>query len=153
MSPFLAGARILVLGYGNPARGDDGLGPALIERLRGRVPKNVTLDSDYQLNIENAEAAARHDVVIFCDAAAEGPDPFSFTELEPREGTRFTSHSVSPEGVLHLARSCFGASPRGFLLGIRGRDYEAFEEHLTAEAAANLEAAAAFLEERLGGHG
>ncbi|WP_022948171.1 homospermidine synthase [Methylohalobius crimeensis] len=30
------GVKVLVLGYGNPGRGDDGLGPALVERLESR---------------------------------------------------------------------------------------------------------------------
>ena len=34
--PVLRGKTVIV-GMGNPLRGDDGFGPALIERLRGKV--------------------------------------------------------------------------------------------------------------------
>jgi Ni,Fe-hydrogenase maturation factor len=60
--------------------------------------------------------------------------------------TSHTSHFMTPGQVLGLARSCFGATPRGFLLGIRGRALEGFEEGLSPEAHADLEAALAHLQ-------
>jgi hydrogenase maturation protease len=35
--------RVLVIGVGNPMRGDDGIGPAAVEALRGRVPQDTVL--------------------------------------------------------------------------------------------------------------
>lgn len=35
--------RVLVIGVGNPLRGDDGIGPAAVEALRGRVPQDTVL--------------------------------------------------------------------------------------------------------------
>ena len=35
--------RVVVIGVGNPLRGDDGAGPAVIEALRGRVPDGTLL--------------------------------------------------------------------------------------------------------------
>ncbi|MFJ9346400.1 hydrogenase maturation protease [Streptomyces sp. NPDC101237] len=35
--------RIVVTGVGNPLRGDDGIGPAVVEALRGRVPGGTEL--------------------------------------------------------------------------------------------------------------
>ncbi|GGN88266.1 hypothetical protein GCM10011579_081880 [Streptomyces albiflavescens] len=35
--------RIVVIGVGNPLRGDDGVGPAVVEALRGRVPDDIAL--------------------------------------------------------------------------------------------------------------
>ncbi|MGW2747379.1 hydrogenase maturation protease [Streptomyces sp. NPDC001450] len=35
--------RIVVIGVGNPLRGDDGAGPAVVEALRGRVPDDTVL--------------------------------------------------------------------------------------------------------------
>ena len=69
---------VLLLGYGNPGRLDDGLGPALAARVEALALPGVTVQADYQLCLEDAEAAARHDVVIFADAAASGAEPFSF---------------------------------------------------------------------------
>ncbi|MFF9391334.1 hydrogenase maturation protease [Streptomyces griseoluteus] len=35
--------RVVVVGVGNPLRGDDGVGPAAVEALRGRVPDDTVL--------------------------------------------------------------------------------------------------------------
>ncbi|MFJ9712751.1 hydrogenase maturation protease [Streptomyces sp. NPDC101234] len=35
--------RVVVIGVGNPLRGDDGIGPAVVEALRGRVPDDTVL--------------------------------------------------------------------------------------------------------------
>ncbi|UXY25250.1 hydrogenase maturation protease [Streptomyces sp. HUAS TT20] len=35
--------RVVVTGVGNPLRGDDGAGPAVVEALRGRVPDDIVL--------------------------------------------------------------------------------------------------------------
>jgi hydrogenase maturation protease len=35
--------RVLVIGVGNPLRGDDGIGPAAVEALQGRVPQDTVL--------------------------------------------------------------------------------------------------------------
>ena len=94
--------RILVYGYGNPGRQDDGLGPALVERLEGEHIPGVATDSNYQLQVEDAVAVSQSDTVIFVDAAASGDEPFTFSEVKPSSETTFTTHSVSPGSVLAL---------------------------------------------------
>jgi hydrogenase maturation protease len=133
--------RILVVGYGNPARGDDGLGPELAGRLEALAIPGVTVDADYQLSVEHAALAAEHDVVVFADATARGDAAFTFAPIAPSAGTAFCAHAVTPAQVLGLAASCFGAAPSGYLLGIRGHVLEGFGEGLTCEARAGLEAA------------
>ena len=60
--------KVLLIGYGNPGREDDGLGPALAEAVAAMGLEQVTIESCYQLAVEHAEQAARHAVVIFADA-------------------------------------------------------------------------------------
>jgi len=135
--------RILVIGYGNPGRRDDGLGPALAARLEALGLPGVTVESDYQLSIEHAERAARHDIVVFADAAADidGHAPFYLRSVQPAPDAFHFSHSVSPQAVLHLAAQCFDSRPRGWLLGIRPVDLDSFAEGLTPQAQTNLGAA------------
>lgn len=140
--------RILVIGYGNPGHRDDGLGPAFVARLEALGLAGVTVESDYQLSIEHAQLVAQHDSVVFADAAADikGDAPFYLRPVQPAFDTACFSHSVSPQAVLHLAGQFFGASPSGWLLGIRPADIDSFAEGLTPEAEANLIAAlSAFL--------
>lgn len=141
--------RTLVIGFGNPGRLDDGLGPALAQALEGLCVPGLTIDSDYQLTVEDAATAAEHDIVIFVDAALSGPEPFSVDRVEPRTDLGFTSHGVEPAAVIGLAGDLFGAEPRGYVIGVRGYEFDEFGEKLSERARANLEAARAFLADAL----
>jgi len=140
---------VLLIGYGNPGRLDDGLGPALAAAASGMKLPGLTVDSDYQLTVEDAEAAARHDVVIFADAADAGPEPFVFRELTKTEDCSFSTHSVKPEEVLGLARRLFKARTRAYVLAIRGYEFNEFDERLSEGARENLAKAQRFLEREL----
>jgi hydrogenase maturation protease len=140
--------RILILGYGNPGRQDDGLGPAAIAEIESMGLPNVTAFDNYQLNIEDAVDVAAHDIIWFVDAARIGASPYSVRTVSPSPGIEFSSHIVRPEAILAIARQCYGAAPRAFLLAIRGYEFE-FIEALTPAAKDNLEAALAMLTERM----
>ena len=72
---------------------------------RPTPPFGLTVDSDYQLQVEDAAEVARHDRVLFVDADRAGEAPFRFRRLEPAAGVpSFTTHSVPPGELLALAR-------------------------------------------------
>ena len=73
----------LLIGYGNPGRGDDGLGPALVEGLERVGTEELELISDYQLTVDLAFDLAPFETVIFADAAMTGAAPFSFDAVSP----------------------------------------------------------------------
>jgi hydrogenase maturation protease len=139
---------ILIYGYGNPGRQDDGLGPALVDRLENERIPGVATDSNYQLQIEDAVALSQSDMVIFVDAAENGDAPFTFTELEPSNEITFTTHSVSPGSVLALCNEMYRKTVRAYVLAIRGYGWE-FIEELTPVAEKNLEEAYRFLREKI----
>ena len=58
----------------------------------------------------------------------------------------FTTHEMSPASVLALAEELYGKAPAGFLLKIRGLEWD-FAEGLSAAAVANLEFAKRLLRE------
>ncbi|MCL4221246.1 MAG: hydrogenase maturation protease [Phycisphaerales bacterium] len=135
----------LVIGYGNPGRRDDGLGPCAAEAVElARIP-GVDVLSDYQLNVEHAADVSAHDVVVFIDAAVGTTGPCFLRRLLPRSFGTFSTHTMRPEAVLALAQDIFGWSGRAFLLGIRGYAFEDFGEDLSTQAAENLERACALL--------
>jgi hydrogenase maturation protease len=140
--------RILVLGYGNPGRQDDGLGPAAVAELEKFEWPNLTAFDNYQLNIEDAMEVAAHDVVWFVDAAKTGLSPYAVHGVSPAANIEFTSHLVRPEAILAIASQYYGASPQAFVLAIRGYEFE-FIEALTPRATDNLRAALAMLTERI----
>jgi len=142
--------RTLVLGIGNPGRRDDGLGAAAIERLRRLRLKNVTVDANYQLNIEDALACAGHEVVVFVDAARGLRRPFAVSTLEPAAAVPALSHALSPAAVLAVTAELYGRRPEARLLAVRGHDFSV-GEGLTRRAEADLDQAVIFLDAFLKG--
>lgn len=136
---------ILVIGFGNPGRCDDGLGPALADRIAELGLPGVTVESDYQLTVEDADAVARHAITVFADADVEGPGPFRFAPVHAGGTVGVSSHDVEPEEVVALAECLFRTRVRAYLLRIRGYEFGRFEELLSEAAAANLGAATAFI--------
>jgi hydrogenase maturation protease len=147
-TPKCGQPNVLVLGYGNPGRQDDGLGPALAAAIDELGLPNLTAFDNYQLNIEDAIDVAAHDVVWFVDAAKNGPSPYAVRDVSPASAVEFTSHIVRPEAILAIARQCYGGEPQAFLLAIRGYEFE-FIEALTPGATDNLRAALSMLTDRI----
>ena len=87
--------RVLVLGYGNPGRQDDGLGPAAAAGIDTLGWPNLTAFDNYQLNIEDALDVAAHDVVWFVDASKTCPSPYEVHEVVPSLTIDFTSHLLA----------------------------------------------------------
>ena len=143
--------RILLIGYGNPGRRDDGLGPGLIERLEYDPIPAVVLDADYQLTVEHAWDLSQYPMAIFADAVVSGEGPYFFRPLQPDAPISFSTHSVSPGAVLHMAREMFDATTEVYVLGIRGYEFEEIAEGLTERAQQNLDCAEAFIRKQLAG--
>lgn len=131
----------VVIGYGNPGRLDDGLGPALAEAVEREAIVGVEALTDYQLSAEHAAEIAPHGVVVFADAAGAGAGPFFLRRLLPRAAHAFSTHAMRPEAVLALAERTVGWRGEAYLLGIRGYAFNAFGEGLSGPARENLLAA------------
>lgn len=138
-------APVLVIGYGNPGRGDDGLGPAFAESLEELNIEGVRVEASYQLTVEDAAALAVHEVVLFVDAAMEGPEPFRLERIRPRFSAGFSTHHIDPPALLAMARELFGATAEAYVLAIRGYEFDDFGEALSEHATANLGAALEFV--------
>jgi len=135
---------MLLIGYGNPGRGDDGLGPAFSENIAARALAGLDVDTDYQLVAEHALAVSEHDLVVFADAEIGGADAFSFREIAPGAPEVLGSHSLVPETVLALCETLYGRRPKAYVLGISGYEYGEVKEGLSERASANLADAEAF---------
>ena len=140
---------IRLIGYGNPGRGDDGLGPALAGRLADATGLAVT--TEYQLTVDHALLIADATKVIFADALLRAVAPFEFTPITPSTSHDVTSHSLSPEAVLALCKTLYGRAPEAFVLGIAGHAFGEVSEGLSPQARTNLSLAEAFLRDLLAG--
>ncbi|NVK20370.1 MAG: hydrogenase maturation protease [Methylocystaceae bacterium] len=143
--------KTLVIGYGNPARQDDGLGPALAERIVRMNLPGVDVEIDYQLNVEHCDGLSAYEQVIFIDAHMDGVVPFSFLEVAAGAPSGLSSHSVSPQTIVYLAKQLFGAAPTFYVLAIAGYLFDQIEEKLSSRAVENLNAAETFLTDYLTG--
>jgi hydrogenase maturation protease len=150
-APSPAVAPTLVFAVGNPSRGDDALGPLLLERLRALMLPDVELLEDFQLQPEHALDLAGRDAVVVVDADTSGPEPFCFTAVAPGADRSVTTHALSPAALLDVYRRVVDAPlPPTWLLAIRGHAFE-LGAPLSAQAAANLDAATAMLSAWLDG--
>ena len=131
---------VLVLGIGNPSRGDDALGHAFVERLARALPPGVEVLTDFQLQIEHALDLVGRTRVVFVDASyAEG---VSLRPAFPRADVAAQTHALSPEAVLEVHRQVVGPPPEAFVLAIGGVSFELGDD-LSPVARGNLEQALA----------
>lgn len=135
---------MLLIGYGNPGRGDDGLGPAFSQAMAVRALPGWEVDTDYQLVAEHALAVSHHDLVVFADAEIGGKAAYSFRPVRRGAPHGLGSHSLVPETVLALCDTLYDARPRAYVLGITGRDFGNMKEGLSKQAEANLAEAERF---------
>lgn len=145
--------KLLLYGYGNPGRQDDGLGIALAKEIdlwaRERFPGKVEVDTNYQLNIEDAEKISHYQMVIFADASQESIESFTFTPVAPSKATiEFTMHAMSPSYIVHLCEDLFQKQPDCFLLHIKGYEWE-MKEGLSEDAQNNLQTSIQFLKRKI----
>lgn len=137
--------RVLLLGYGNPGRGDDGLGPALVETVAPNFPQVAAVVA-MQLQPEHVLELANCDLALLADAGTDIPSPFTFEHLSPRRDLSAFSHSLSPWALLAVYQETLKAPPpSAFLLTIAGARFD-FGEGLSQRAQQNLEAALVFVE-------
>lgn len=141
----MPGLSILVYGYGNPGRRDDGLGVLFAEHIEKLALPHVKVETNYQLNAEDALEAAQHDVVIFADASYNEGDSFRFSRLLPAHEVAFTTHAMSPGSVLALCQELYDKRPDAYLLELRGYEWE-MGEGLSEEGTRVLSTAVAFME-------
>jgi hydrogenase maturation protease len=138
------GAGVLVFGYGNPSRGDDALGPLLIERLEsllGKANNGVECLTDFQLQIEHALDLRGRRRVLFVDAHVDCEPPWRLTRLRPERDASYSTHAISPSAVLRVYQDYFDEQPPpSFLLGIRGERFE-LGEPLSPAATRHLDEA------------
>ncbi len=139
---------LLVIGVGNPSRGDDALGPLAIERLAALNPPGVELIVDFQLQVDHALDLLGREEVVFVDASVSASAPFAFTALAAAKDHGFSTHALSPAAVLAVGARYYAVTPKARQMAIRGYRF-ALGEGLSAAAAANLEAAVARLADYL----
>jgi hydrogenase maturation protease len=131
---------LLVIGYGNTLRRDDGVGPKVAEAVAALALPGVRTLACALLTPELAEAASQACVAIFIDAALDAPREVQLRKLEPAGSSQIMAHAGSPATLLALARDVFGHTPEAWLLTIPAENIGIGEE-LSAFARRGLDTA------------
>jgi len=127
-------ARILILGYGNPLRSDDGLGWQIAAELFrcNRSPEIEVLPC-HQLTPELAEPVSKAELVLFIDCARGGrPGELRCDEIQVQLALQSFTHNLAPATLLGLSSELYGACPRAYLLTICGQNFEPGQSLSTA---------------------
>ena len=133
-------ANALIVGYGNPLRGDDGVGQAVARAFANEAAiDGVDAIACHQLTPELAERFAAAARVVLIDAAA-GPEAgrISVIPLQPAPAPASTlGHHVEPSQLLHMAQRLYGRSPEAYLVTVGASSLE-LGEGLSAPVTAAL---------------
>jgi hydrogenase maturation protease len=133
-------APLLVIAVGNRSRGDDALGPALLDGLREEgVGERVELVEEFQLQVEHALDLVGRRAVLFVDASrAPVAGGVALTPLVPQAGHPPASHALAPAAVLGVYQQVQrGPAPPAWLLAIQGEAF-GLGEGLSAAARQRL---------------
>lgn len=130
---------VLIVGYGNPLRADDGAGRRAADALMDAWPEDrVRVEAAHQLLVEMAASAAEAGFVVFLDAARDAaPGTVAVRSLAPAEaGDDSLTHHLTPETLLAAARLWYGRAPEAALVSVGGADFGHGERLSPAVAAA-----------------
>ena len=118
---------VLVVGYGNALRTDDGVGPAVAARLAGD-PRlgEAEVRAAHQLTPELAFDASRVSLLVLVDAAADVPaGDVAVTHLDQAvvAGDSMTHH-LDPAGLVGLSLELWGTAPEVVLVSVGASSLE-----------------------------
>ncbi len=150
-------SHVLVAGFGNLYRRDDGVARFVVNALRERLGRDPLDEMDdgfgdlghpvdtvvlHQLVPELAEDLKDYDLVIFVDAHVGSGIPELIHEemLEVVYRAPFVYHQTHPSTVLALTMQLYDRAPRAMLLSLLGHDFD-FGAGLSDETAALVEPA------------
>lgn len=105
---------VVVIGVGNEYRTDDGVGPAVVERLRGRVPPWVTLDVIDGEPTDLIDAWTGPDLAVVVDAVVcdpARPGRIHRADALPPGAAAASSHGLGIPEAVGLAQ-ILGRLPR-----------------------------------------
>ncbi|MEM2320738.1 MAG: hydrogenase maturation peptidase HycI [Candidatus Bathyarchaeia archaeon] len=153
LKSWLGGCRrLVILGVGNPLRGDDSLGLEILERIRGRVPRNVKLiyGGTVPENFIGKVGRLRPSHVLIIDAALFGGKPGEARLIPPEQipDTTISTHTMPLNLLVSLIQKKTNA--KVILLGIEPKNLGLGEE-ISREVKKSVERCAVALIEAIGG--
>jgi len=122
--------RVLVIGFGNPDRGDDGVGVLVAQNLQGRLLTGVTILSRTGDPLSLIDDWTDFDALVCIDAAAPMGTPGRIHRIDlasrdlPRDLTLTSSHAFGLAEVIALARALERAPRNIIVYAIEGHCFD-----------------------------
>jgi hydrogenase maturation protease len=123
----VASRRVLVVGLGNPDRGDDGIGAIVARRLKGRLPTDVAIVVRSGDMLSLIEDWANFDALVCVDAAAPMGAPGRIHRIDlatgelPQDISTTSSHGLGIADAVRLARALHLAPRDIIVYAVEGR--------------------------------
>jgi hydrogenase maturation protease len=120
---------ILLIGYGNQTRSDDGVGWYVASEVKKKLPAKTDVLKLNQLTLELAEDIKDRELVIFVDARVnDGEEWLRIEDVEPNYKLGLTAHYLTPETLLAICEGLYNKVPKGKLFSIKGLNFDFGEE-------------------------
>lgn len=157
--------RLLIVGYGNPYRHDDGAAFYVVNHIRqaaGLQPLDPDDTGEDEtggpidcimptgLTLDLVPLVSSCDLVVFVDThGVVEAEPFRVQPVEEEHRLQSVTHHLSPGLLIRLVRDMTGAKPKAFLVSVRGYDFD-FGDGLTDACSANVLCATARILQMIG---
>ncbi len=148
--------KTLILALGNPLRGDDGVGAAVLQALQDKKLADVTMIDGGTAGLETVLLLEGTDCAIIIDAAEMGEAPGTWRRFSPEQvqlaardmHLRGTMHYAGLSEALALGEAMNMLPPQIFIFGIQPEEI-GWEIGLSAAVAAAVPAVCAAIVETL----
>lgn len=142
--------KVLIIGYGNPDREDDGVAWHILRALTAKIglpspesyedefPESALIDFAFHLQLtpEMAEDISAYEYVCFVDAHTGNiPELVRMIEVESEFQRSPFTHHLTPQSLLSMCETLYGKKPEAALLSVLGHRF-LFTRQLSEETAA-----------------
>ncbi len=116
---------ILIIGYGNDLRSDDGVGQKIANQIQNWQIPHIQSIALHQLTPELAETISEVKKVIFIDVypASEGAK-IQIQNLEPTNMRDKIGHISDPRSLLALCQALYNHLPEAWMIAIPGVNFD-----------------------------
>lgn len=130
---------ILVIGYGNTLRGDDGVGCVVAQMLDMRLERSdISILVAHQLTPELVASIAEVSSVVFIDAReGDSAGTLRIEAVLPHLREDAFTHNVDPAGLMGAAHDWYSADVKGWLISITGIAFD-YADRLSPQLTALL---------------
>lgn len=130
---------ILLIGYGNTTRMDDGVGWYIADKIQERFEDEIEVFQADQLSVEMIEDIKDRELLILVDAHISNEDDWIRSgEVEPDSSPGMISHIIKPPNLLAFCESIYHKYPKTYLYSVKGVVFD-FGEELSEQTRKNAE--------------